>query len=106
MKEGLARVAYVYLPNTRYLDEFEKAEQQAKKSGVGIWILEDYATDRGFDSYAYPVKEKIETTVSDEPKEVFQNCTELRKKYPNGVKKGHPAYSIKMDGDRDGFACE
>ncbi|MEV9641898.1 excalibur calcium-binding domain-containing protein [Mammaliicoccus sciuri] len=22
------------------------------------------------------------------------------------MKKGHPAYSIKMDGDRDGFACE
>ena len=39
-------------------------------------------------------------------KEYFKNCTELRKKYPNGVKKGHPAYSEKMDGNKDGFACE
>ncbi|MGL5540123.1 MAG: MBL fold metallo-hydrolase [Erysipelotrichaceae bacterium] len=36
----------------------------------------------------------------------FQNCTELRKVYPNGVSKDHPAYQVKMDRDKDGFACE
>lgn len=38
--------------------------------------------------------------------EWFQNCTELRKKYPNGVASDHPAYQSKMDRDKDGWACE
>jgi len=54
LEEGLARVGYVYPPNTRHLDAFEKAQERAKKAGIGIWTLEDYATDRGFDSKKYP----------------------------------------------------
>ncbi|WP_234882349.1 excalibur calcium-binding domain-containing protein, partial [Bacillus mycoides] len=38
--------------------------------------------------------------------ESFSNCTELRKKYPNGVPSSHPAYSATLDRDKDGFACE
>lgn len=36
----------------------------------------------------------------------YANCTELRKDFPNGVKKGHWAYEAKMDRDNDGYACE
>ena len=36
----------------------------------------------------------------------FENCTALRKVYPNGVKKGHVAYALKHDRDNDGWACE
>ncbi|WP_342537383.1 MBL fold metallo-hydrolase [Sporosarcina sp. FSL K6-3508] len=36
----------------------------------------------------------------------FKNCTELKKVYPKGVAKGHPAYQAKMDRDKDGWACE
>lgn len=36
----------------------------------------------------------------------FANCTEMREYYPNGVKKGHPAYETKHDRDNDGWACE
>ena len=36
----------------------------------------------------------------------FRNCTELRKVFPNGVPKGHPAYQSKMDRDKDDWACE
>ena len=36
----------------------------------------------------------------------FENCTALRKVYPNGVKKGHVAYASKHDRDNDGWACE
>ena len=34
----------------------------------------------------------------------FQNCTAMRKHYPDGVKSGHPA--SKHDRDKDGWACE
>lgn len=36
----------------------------------------------------------------------FVNCTAMRAYYPNGVKKGHPAYANARDGDKDGWACE
>jgi micrococcal nuclease len=54
LEEGLARVGYVYPPNTRHLDAFEKAQDKAEKAGIGIWTLEDYVTERGFDSKTYP----------------------------------------------------
>lgn len=37
---------------------------------------------------------------------MFKNCTEMRKYYPNGLKRGHPAYADKHDRDQDGWACE
>ncbi|HWK22335.1 MAG TPA: S-layer homology domain-containing protein [Ureibacillus sp.] len=36
----------------------------------------------------------------------FNNCTEMRKYYPNGVKSSHPAYASTHDRDNDGWACE
>ncbi|MFD2658493.1 thermonuclease family protein [Gracilibacillus thailandensis] len=45
---GLARVAFVYEPNTKYLDEFKKAEQEAKEKELGIWSIDGYVTEKGF----------------------------------------------------------
>lgn len=108
LEEGLARVAYVYPPNTRYLTPFEKAEKRAKQKGLGIWSIENYTTESGFDG-AIEVdseqKQGVESTESA-PKEYFKNCTELRKVYPDGVPEGHPAYQPKLDRDNDGYACE
>lgn len=53
LEEGLARVAYIYPPNTRYVDEFRDAEADAKQQQIGIWEFENYSTDRGFNSDAY-----------------------------------------------------
>lgn len=36
----------------------------------------------------------------------FKNCDAMRKYYPSGVQKGHPAYSKKQDRDNDNWACE
>ncbi|PER36197.1 hypothetical protein CN485_01990 [Bacillus cereus] len=46
------------------------------------------------------------TINNSDASESFSNCTELRKKYPNGVPSSHPAYSATLDRDKDGFACE
>lgn len=53
LESGFARVAYVFPPNTRYLDAFEESEAMAKEAGIGIWEFSNYATDRGFEEDAY-----------------------------------------------------
>lgn len=134
LEEGLARVAYVYPPNTRYLSEFEAAEKRAKEKKIGIWSIDDYVSPKGFNSSqetsnnqssnakssqkptesketVQTVKEQAEENVEtesikNEEKESYKNCTELRKVYPNGVPQDHPAYESKHDRDKDGWACE
>lgn len=46
--EGLARVGYIYQPNTKYVNEFKDIQEQAKKKKIGIWRYDGYVTDRGF----------------------------------------------------------
>ena len=46
IREGLVRVAYVYPPNTRHLDAYERAQDYAKKKEIGIWSIENYADNR------------------------------------------------------------
>lgn len=48
IEEGLARVAYIYPPNTKHLNPYKAAEEKAQQAGVGIWSIEDYVTNRGF----------------------------------------------------------
>ncbi|MCY7962712.1 thermonuclease family protein [Bacillus inaquosorum] len=48
LKEGLARVAYVYEPNTKYIDQFRLDEQEAKSEKRSIWSRNGYVTNRGF----------------------------------------------------------
>lgn len=52
IEEGYARVAYVYVPNTRYLDVFERAENDAKAARLNIWSIDGYVTRDGFDMSA------------------------------------------------------
>ncbi|MFD5853767.1 thermonuclease family protein [Cytobacillus pseudoceanisediminis] len=48
LEEGLARVAYVFPPNTRYLSDYEAAEKRARDKEIGIWSIDGYATPKGF----------------------------------------------------------
>lgn len=50
LEKGLARVAYIYAPNTRYVDEFYEIQKKAQQKGIGIWSLENYVTEDGFSS--------------------------------------------------------
>ncbi|MEI4769711.1 thermonuclease family protein [Psychrobacillus sp. FJAT-51614] len=67
LEEGLARVAYVFPPNTRYLDDFEKASKIAEKQKVGVWETPNYVTSRGFNSSVF-VNDK------DSSKEAIGKC--------------------------------
>lgn len=64
IEKGLARVAYVYAPNTKYIDEFTELQDQARKKELGIWSIENYASSQGFDGTVdhSPAKSVKETT--------------------------------------------
>ena len=49
LKNGLARVAYIYDPNTKHVDWFKSIQKTAQKSAIGIWSVENYVTNRGYD---------------------------------------------------------
>ena len=59
LKEGLARVAYVYEPNTKYLDTYKKDEQAAKDKDLKIWSKNGYATDEGFNGCVTKPKKSV-----------------------------------------------
>ncbi|SFL80285.1 thermonuclease family protein [Salibacterium qingdaonense] len=48
VEQGLARVAYIIEPNTRYVERLQKAEQQAQQQNLGIWSEDGYVTGDGF----------------------------------------------------------
>jgi micrococcal nuclease len=52
LEQGYARVAYVFEPNTKYVDEFRAIQEKARKKELRIWSLENYATERGFNERA------------------------------------------------------
>lgn len=112
LKEGLARVD-VYPPNTKYLDEFQEIQSAAQQKQIGIWSIENYVTEDGYNTEQAEETPKQEAdTASDptpapaSPAESYKNCTELRSVYPDGVPADHPAYNSKHDRDNDRWACE
>lgn len=48
LASGLARVAYIYPPNTKYVDQYRAIEAQAKEKKIGIWSVNGYAEANGF----------------------------------------------------------
>lgn len=48
LRKGLARVAYVFPPDTKYLDSFRHIEKKARSKKLGIWSVPGYATGNGF----------------------------------------------------------
>lgn len=67
LKKGLARVAYVYEPNTKHVDWFNSIQKTAQKQSIGVWSVKGYVTNRGYDKEVFG-KKKIknkEEIISD-----------------------------------------
>lgn len=69
LKNGLARVAYIYDPNTKHVDWFKSIQKDAQKQAIGIWSVEDYVTNRGYDKDAYNDAVKNAPAVADSSNE-------------------------------------
>jgi micrococcal nuclease len=66
LEKGFARVAYVFEPNTKYVDDYEKIQKQAQKEGIGIWSLENYSQEDGY------IPEEAENPIEET---ADSNCT-------------------------------
>jgi endonuclease YncB( thermonuclease family) len=122
---------FTYPPDVKYSDYFVKFAREAREKNRGLWAFGEYGTTKGdldpkqvsnstssssssaknSTSSSNSKSNSSNTNYSNKPKssegiEWFKNCTELRKKYPNGVPSDHPAYQPKLDRDKDNFACE
>ncbi|PCF41572.1 alpha/beta hydrolase [Staphylococcus delphini] len=106
VREGLAKVAYVYPPNTKYLERLQAAQTLAQEEKLGIWSLEQDATPADETNTAYTPSNNTTDQNSASQQTWFRNCDELRKVYPGGVPAGHPAYRRPLDRNHNGFACE
>ncbi len=110
--KGLARVAYVYPPNIKYVDQYRDTQKGAQLAGMGIWSIENYAREDGFhtetaegvtpDLTPVPSQKDIET---DEDI-YYSNCTAVREAGKDPLYERDPGYSKKLDGDKDWVACE
>jgi micrococcal nuclease len=119
LEKGLARVAYVYPPNIKYVDQFRAIQKKAQTAGIGIWSIENYAQEDGFHpketatKKAEPTKQQSEKPVAETQKSTtpssnvqYKNCTEARAAGVTPIYEGQPGYSRKLDRDGDGVACE
>ncbi|MGG3622984.1 thermonuclease family protein [Bacillus gobiensis] len=107
VKEGLARVAYVYPPNTRHLEAYENAQADAKKEQLGIWSIEDYSTDKGFVSEKDNTRSVSSNISSDEKDDMhYKNCTDVKNAGAAPIHKGDLGYGNHLDRDGDGTGCE
>ncbi|SFD61495.1 micrococcal nuclease [Bacillus sp. 491mf] len=130
VEQGLARVAYIYAPNTKYVDYLREFQTKAQANKKGIWSVENYATDNGFEKSKVakpatpaPAPKQAQPEPKTEPEQKqqvqqqpnnnlpqgeyhFSSCKEAKAAGFSNIPKGHPAYSSKLDRDGDGIACD
>ncbi|MFD0682425.1 MULTISPECIES: thermonuclease family protein [unclassified Paenibacillus] len=119
LEKGLARVA-VYPPDVKYVDRFRELQKSAQMAKIGIWSIENYATDKGYD------ESKVQKSVDEMPKQTetpkadpaptvkepapttvyYKNCTEVKNAGKAPLHRGDPGYRSALDRDNDGIACE
>lgn len=103
LEKGLARVS-VFPPDVKYVDRFREIQKKAQKAKLGIWSIEDYASDKGYDD------SKAQTSAEPKPsrnEEVYYaKCAEVRTAGKAPLHRGDPGYRSALDGDGDGVACE
>lgn len=125
LTEGLARVA-VYPPNTKYEQKYRELQDQAKAKKIGIWSINGYVKDDGFDPPEK--KETVQKTNQSEPQTSRPSNTQSRSQprststYTGGDKdckdfatqreaqrffeSQRPGDPHGLDRDGDGIACE
>lgn len=112
LAKGLARVS-IYPPDVKYVDKYRAIQDQARKGGIGIWSIENYAQEDGYHTEAQkPVQPAPQPTPQPAPQPkpaqniYYRNCAEARAAGVAPLYQGDPGYRSGLDRDHDGVACE
>lgn len=107
IEKGLARVA-VFQPDVKYVEHFRELQKKAQQARLGIWSIEDYATDKGYDAEVASSKSSsAPNSSSSKNNEVYyKNCSAVRAAGKAPLHREDPGYRKGLDGDGDGDACE
>lgn len=105
LNNGLVRVAYIYDPNTKHVDWFKSIQKTAQKSALGIWSVEDYVTNRGYDKEVYyaAVKEGNQTNVEQPINVADSDSCDIK---GNINAKGNKIYHMPGQRDYDNTVAE
>lgn len=117
LEKGLARVAYVYAPNVKYVDRYRAIQAKAQAAGVGIWSVENYVTAEGFSAGAKGTGSGATAPAPPPPPTAYdpngpdRDCSDFTTQAEAQAfyeAAGGPAKDPhKLDGsDRDGRVCE
>lgn len=110
LENGYARVAYIYPPNVKYVDQFREIQKRAQQKALNIWSVENYAQEDGYHEGVVKggatSSPKPATTATSKPTVIYNSCKEANAAGAYNIKRGEPGYSAKLDGDGDGIACE
>ncbi|WP_164669229.1 thermonuclease family protein [Virgibacillus doumboii] len=109
LKKGLARVAYVYPPNDKYVGGFRKIEQKAKEAEKRIWSISGYVTEDGFNGNVVedqPANPKLPYDPSGPDRDCGDfNSQESAQAFFEAA--GGPEKDPhRLDGEGDGLVCE
>ncbi|QGQ96959.1 nuclease [Paenibacillus psychroresistens] len=99
LEKGLARVA-VFPPDVKYVEAFRAVQKKAQEAKIGIWSLENYVKDNGFEPAA-----TTKATSSNQNVE-YASCAAVRAAGKAPIHKADPGYSRLLDRDGDGVGCE
>ncbi|UOQ43708.1 thermonuclease family protein [Halobacillus salinarum] len=125
LEKGLARYAYVYDPPYTHAKEYIKAQNRAKKEKKGIWSVQGYVQDSGFQDKEAPAKEQSSENTKDTEEGKKSSSPSVRYN-PNGPDRDCSDFSSqeeaqafyeaaggpksdphRLDGrDHDGVVCE
>lgn len=109
LEKGLARVA-VFPPDVKYVEQFRAVQKKAQEAAIGIWSIENYATDKGYDgskSTPGPTAAHTQSVKPSAAEEIYyKNCSEAYAAGVFNIKRGEPGYRSALDRDKDGVACE
>lgn len=109
LKKGLARVAYVYPSNDKYVDDFREIEQKAKEKEIGVWSVPMFVTEDGFNSNAAG-NQPSTLELPYDPSGPDRDCGDF---YSQKVAQaffeaagGPDKDPHRLDGEGDGLVCE
>lgn len=77
VKKGLARVAYIYPPNTQHLSALEADQSYAKAHHLGIWTIPGYVTSHGYNLAVVKSTKKTTTKTGPKPKSTTKTTTSI-----------------------------